>query len=180
MATDHYMPTESFVRLLTEHQGRLYAFVLAISGDAAAVNDILQNTNVTLWRKAADYAEGTSFWAWASRVAHYEVLAHRKRCRRDRHVFDNALLDDIVVEIAQQLESLDADRIALHQCIEKLSESDRGLICDRYSAGHTVQRLAALRGKSAGAVSQSLYRIRGQLADCVEREKLRLRGGGHG
>ena len=72
---------EQFVRCLTEYQRRLYTYILAMLGDPNAADDVFQDTNVAIWRKAAEYAEGTNFWAWTSRIAYYEVLAYRKRTR---------------------------------------------------------------------------------------------------
>jgi RNA polymerase sigma-70 factor, ECF subfamily len=96
-----YTPTEHFVRSLTEYQSRLYAYIVAMLGDADAAGDVFQNTNVAIWRKAAEYTEGTNFWAWTSRIAHFEVLAFRKRRQRDRHVFDDGLLANIAEEAAR-------------------------------------------------------------------------------
>ncbi len=162
-----YTPTEQFVRRLTEYQSRLYAYILTMLGDPDAVGDVLQDANVAIWRKAAEFSEGTDFWAWTSRIAHFEVLAYRKRRRRDRLVFDGPLLEDIAVE-AVRAGPVEADLAALHRCIERLSQLDQELVRGRYAPGGSVQKLAQLRGKSAGAVSQALYRIRAELADCVE------------
>lgn len=74
-----YARNEQFVRNLTDHQSRLYAYILAILGDQNAVGDVLQDANVAIWRKADDFVEGTHFWAWVSRIAYFEVLAFRKR-----------------------------------------------------------------------------------------------------
>lgn len=167
----NYAPNEQFVRSLTEYQSRLYTYILAMLGDPNAADDVFQNTNVAIWRKAEGYAEGTHFWAWISRIAHFEVMAYRKRRQRDRLVFDDALLADIAEEAARQTDLVNADLAALHRCMEKLTSLDRKLVQTRYSPGGSVKRLAEMLGKTAGAISQALYRVRGELADCVEREK---------
>jgi RNA polymerase sigma-70 factor, ECF subfamily len=166
-----YTPNEQFIRLLTEHQSRLYACILAMLGNPDAAGDVFQNANVAIWRKAATYAEGTSFWAWTSRIAHFEVLAYRKRRGRDRHIFDESLLANIAEEAAEQAESIAGDLAALQRCMEKLPLADQDLVRERYGPGGSVKRLAELRGRSAGAISQALYRIRAELADCVEQEQ---------
>ena len=96
------------------------------------------------------------------------MLAYRKRSRRDRLVFDTALLENLAQEAARQSELIDADLAALHRCIEKLSRLDQDLLWARYAPDGSVKRLAEVRGKSVGAISQALYRIRGELADCVQ------------
>ena len=161
-----YAQGEQFVRDLTDHQSRLYAYIMAILGDPGAAGDVLQDVNVTIWRKAGEFVEGTSFWAWTSRIAYFEVLAFRKRRQRDRLVFDDALLDEIAAEAADQA----VDLAALHRCMEKLPQLDKDLVRGRYMPGGSVKQIARSRGKSAGAISQTLYRIRAELADCVEKE----------
>jgi RNA polymerase sigma-70 factor (ECF subfamily) len=161
------LPSDQFVRHLTEHQSQMYAYILALLGDPGAVNDVLQDANVVAWQNAHEYTEGTNFGAWAKRLAYYQVLAYRKRSQRDRLVFDAALLDNLAQEAARQSELIDADLAALHRCIEKLSRLDQDLLWARYAPDGSVKRLAEVRGKSVGAISQALYRIRGELADCV-------------
>ncbi|NLF07145.1 MAG: RNA polymerase subunit sigma-70, partial [Pirellulaceae bacterium] len=56
--------SEQFVRDLTDHQSRMYAYIMAVLGDPNAAGDVLQDANVAIWRKADEFVEGTDFWAW--------------------------------------------------------------------------------------------------------------------
>ena len=161
-------PSEQFVRQLSDHQSRLYAYVFTILGDPDPVADVLQDTNVTLWRKANEFIDGTDFGSWAKRVAYFEVLAYRERRSRDRHVFDNELLREVADEAAQQTDAMGADLFALQRCMERLSQVDRALVEARYAPAGSVRKLAEQRGKSPNAISLALYRIRNELADCIE------------
>lgn len=55
--------SDEFVTLLTANQTSLYACVLSLLPDRAAARDVLQDTNLTLWHKAADFEQGTNFLA---------------------------------------------------------------------------------------------------------------------
>ena len=90
MNTD--VQTERFIRCLTEHQSRLLAYLVALLGDLHEARNVLQDTNLELWRKSEDFVEGTDFAAWSRRVAHFKVLAYLRDKRRDRLLFDEALL----------------------------------------------------------------------------------------
>lgn len=171
-------PNEQFVRQLTDYQSRLRAYVLAILGNPDAVGDVLQDTNVALWRKASQFVEGTDFGAWARSVAYFEVLAYRKRRNQDRHVFDDDLLREVADEAAKQTDTLDAELVTLQRCVERLSQLDQRLVQARYTPGGSVKELARQRGKSAGAISLALYRIRNELADCIEQSLGRKGAGG--
>ena len=66
---------ENFVRLLIEAQGSLYAFILTLLANADTAKDVLQETNLVLWRKNEEFEAGTHFFAWARRIAEFQVMA---------------------------------------------------------------------------------------------------------
>ncbi len=71
--------TQDFVRLLTRSQSSLYTYIYSLLPDANQAEDLLQETNTTLWQKASDFEPGTSFMAWSCQVAYYKVLTQRRR-----------------------------------------------------------------------------------------------------
>ena len=97
-------PSFEFVQLLTSHQSRLYAYVLSLLGDRTQAEDVMQETNAVLWRKAHDFKLGTNFGAWMFKVACFQVMAHRRRLTRDRLVFDDDFLQDVAEDAEQQCE----------------------------------------------------------------------------
>ena len=92
MRQENPQNTDGFVKLMTAHQGRLYAYVLSLLGDPDQANDVLQEANLVLWRTAGEFQMGSNFRAWAFRIAHFQVMAHRQRQLRDRLVFDDEML----------------------------------------------------------------------------------------
>ncbi|MEM9018735.1 MAG: sigma factor, partial [Verrucomicrobiota bacterium] len=84
-------------------QSRLRALVFSMTGRREDVSDIVQETNHVLWRKREQFEEGTNFWAWASKIAFFQVMAHRKKRLRDRHVFGDELVHTIADEAARAL-----------------------------------------------------------------------------
>jgi RNA polymerase sigma-70 factor (ECF subfamily) len=159
--------TEEVVTLLTRAQPTLHAYILSLLPDPALADDVLQETNVTLWRKASEYAPGTAFTAWACQVAWYKVLSARRRLARDRHCFGDELLDYLAERQAQRAEGLEPRRAALRDCLAKLPEVQRLLLRDRYRPGASVQAIARDSGRTVGVVSQTLYRIRTTLEECI-------------
>ena len=91
-----------FVQRLTEAQSALYGSIHTMMAGASEVADVLQETNRVLWQKMGQYDASRPFLPWALRVAHFEVLAHRKRQSRDRLVFDDSLLGEIADEYERQ------------------------------------------------------------------------------
>ena len=40
---------------MTDHQGRLFGYILSLLGDADAANDVLQEANIVLWRDSREF-----------------------------------------------------------------------------------------------------------------------------
>ena len=161
-------PSAEFVGQISRVQRALYAFVFSLLRHAADADDVLQETNLVLWRKCGEFQPGTDFLAWAFRVAHFQVLAHRKRQQRARECFDDELLAQLAAEAAEQRADFDLRRRALLGCMQKLPDEQRVLVSRRYEPGGCVNDIAAERRSTPKAVSELLRRIRRALLICIE------------
>jgi RNA polymerase sigma-70 factor (ECF subfamily) len=155
-------PDESLVDQLTRHQSSLFHYILSLVPDRASAEDILQETNLVVWRKASEFDPFLPFMPWACRIALFQVKAHRRDQARDRHIFDDDVLDQLAGEAPT---STEARPIEIG-----LPEKQRELILARYQPGASVDTLAESSGLTANALSQSLFRIRRALAECLERQ----------
>ena len=154
-------------RLVAEHQGQLRAYILSLVLHPSVAEDVLQETNVVLWKKATEFEPGTNFKAWAFRVAWLEVRRQRRTAGRDRLVFDDELVGQIEAEAGSATREYEARRKTLMWCLRKLGADQRQLIAERYFAGRSVKDIAAERNRSANLISQLLFRARQSLASCV-------------
>ena len=160
---------ERYVQHLTDCQNRLYAYILMLLPNHDAAADVLQETNLVLWRKADEFVEGTEFGAWACRIAHFQVLAWFRDAKRDRLVFDQQLVDELGAEAETLSAEIDDRRRALRLCMVRLSEHERQLLRCRYELGWSIKQIAGELGLSPGAVATSLYRIRNELLLCIQK-----------
>jgi RNA polymerase sigma-70 factor (ECF subfamily) len=160
---------ESFVQLLTGHQLMLRAYIRAMMPGHDEAQDVLQETNLVLWRKKGEFQEGTNFRAWACKVARFQVMAWRqKRKRHNWLVFD----DDIIGQIGEDLrdmrpEELDRRHRALNECAAKLPAHDRELLRRCYVKATTLRDYARELGRSVGTLKTRLFRIRAVLRRCI-------------
>jgi len=162
-------PTELFVDRILSNQQSLFAYILTLVPQVDDANDVLQETNLTLWRKREEFQEEASLWPWARTIAHYQALAFLKHRSRDRLCFNDSLLSQLAEETAVLWQrSADVEQAALSQCIEELPVSKQELLEMRYSNGMPVAEIARKTGRSPGAIADALYRIRLQLAECIE------------
>ena len=161
---------QSYHELVTDFQSRLYAFVSVLLAGDEGVADVVQETNVVLWEKASSYDTKSSFAAWGYGIAHYQILAYRKRRGRDsRLMFSDECVSSLATDFQEQENGYSESLLALQGCLSRLSATDRDLIRRRYERAHTVSSLAEFLGRTASSVSTSLYRIRKSLQECVER-----------
>ena len=150
---------------MTEFQGRLFGYIFSLLGDPDRANDVLQETNVVLWRDSKEFVSGSNFKAWAFRVAHFQVMAWRQRQIRDRLVFEDDMVEVLAFAAREADEAFDSRHQKLTGCLEKLQPVHRG----RYAEATPLQSIADERGMTANAVMQALFRIRQSLMNCVAR-----------
>jgi RNA polymerase sigma-70 factor (ECF subfamily) len=157
-----------FVKLLTAHQRDLYAYINTLLVGEGATADVLQDTNLDLWKRLDQFDFDRPFLPWAYGFAHQRVLAYRKTRSRSRLVFSEETIQLISDAYMNDTIGADARLAALQACLEKLDVEHGRLIRDRYVGRVSVKVLAARVGSTANQISARLYRIRRALAKCVE------------
>jgi len=159
---------KNFVELMTEFQGRLYGYILSLTGNPNSSNDILQETNMVLWRKSSEFEVGTNFKAWSFRIANFQVMAFQQKKFRDRHVYDETLFEDLTKEAEVIDEFYELRLNALGMCMETLSDEDRRLLELRYGQNRQVKELAVMLNLKANSLTQTILRLRKKLLACIK------------
>ncbi len=159
---------EELTALWTGAQAVVAAFIRTLVPQLTDSEEILQRTAVTLVRKFDEYDRNRSFSAWAVGVAKFEVLAYWRERSSDRHVFDDALVEQITESYRRVAQDRLPMRELLSRCIEALAGRAREAIRLRYVAQLTTLQLAEALNISHGAARMLLTRTRGVLRQCVE------------
>ncbi|MEM7011093.1 MAG: sigma-70 family RNA polymerase sigma factor [Verrucomicrobiota bacterium] len=160
-------PNSEFLLQITDWQQRLFGYLVTLLGNVHDAHDVLQETNLVLWRKMEEFQEGTDFGAWARKVAWYQALAHLRDKKRDRHVFDDDVLEMIAEEEPENAGEEERE-LALRDCLAQLPEKQRKVIRCRYHDGDSVKKLAKDLGRKESAMKMMLMRIRQALMGCIE------------
>ena len=168
---------DEFVTLLTNAQRRIWAFVCTLVVDRADVEDVLQETNLALWKMADQFEPGTDFVAWACRIAYLRVLRQRSAAKRLRIQLSDAVMGTLVMEMldANRLDSLVAAedfsrrQQALVKCLDELPERHRTMLRQHYEDGISLTDLGAPIGRNRRAVAQLFLRLRAALRSCIRR-----------
>ncbi|WP_193213249.1 sigma-70 family RNA polymerase sigma factor [Luteolibacter marinus] len=160
---------DEFVTELTRVQVDLFYFIRALTGDMHAAMDIRQSVNMVLWKKREKFQRGTSFKNWSFQVAQLEVKNFLRAKRRSRQVaFDEKLLDLLASEFHEAGEELSERRVALSNCLTKLTAKDEELLRHRYWSNATLDVLAERTQRSAGTLKARLHQLRASLRRCIE------------
>jgi len=170
MTSDEQQRHDRFLRLFLEHEEALRSFVRALVREREEAREVMQEVAAILWRKFDTLESPEDFRRWAFGIARFEALAAARDRARDRHVFNDDLLTQLALEAEQAADALDAEREALHRCMEKLPESQRALVAAAYERGTRIDALATRLGRTAMSLYKTLHRIRLALADCTRRE----------
>ncbi len=159
---------QEFVRELTASQGRIRAFIVSLMPGSPDVADVLQETNLTLWKSRERFTPGTNFIAWAFTIARLEVLHQRDRSKRLGRLVLSEKLMDVLADEAPAHPPHETYLAALESCMAKLSDTQREIIEARYQPKLSLEIHARLTGRNPGALRAALLRIRSVLRECIE------------
>ncbi|MEM8954631.1 MAG: sigma-70 family RNA polymerase sigma factor [Verrucomicrobiota bacterium] len=161
---------ELFVQLFAKYERHLRAFIRSMGLGWTEVDDVTQTVSLVMWRKWDQFDPDTDFMRWARVIARFEVLKFRRKMARDRHVFQEDLMEllaDASIELEDHVPH-EQYRQRLERCLERLPDKSRTLINSVYGGDQTIKEVAAELGTSATALYKALNRIREQLRACME------------
>jgi RNA polymerase sigma-70 factor (ECF subfamily) len=159
---------DSVLEQFAKYQRRLYLYILGLVVSPADAEEVLQETNIIVWKKCDQFQPGTDFRAWVFRIALFEARKFHERRRKRGLSLSDELLEQLATTYEQEEDRLETRRERLATCIENLRPSDRQLVKDVYGRGLEVPHLAEQSGRERTSIYRSLRRIRQMLVDCVE------------
>ena len=164
-------PDEALSLEIRGLQPGLKEYVAGLLGGHDGVEDLVQETNLFLWEKRADFVPGTNFRAWAMRVAWFKVMAERRdRAREGRVVFGDSMLEQLAARAEERMPEADTRLRALRHCLERTRPQDRRLLDWKYGRSASLTDLAEATGRTATAVYKTISRLRLALRHCVENQ----------
>lgn len=153
------------------------AYIASVIRDRHHVEDLVQEVAFTISDQVDKFDSTRPFLPWALGIARIRILKYLRTRKRDRHVFDDGLLDQLAVIHEKQADESSARKAALHDCMKRLSPDRRELLENRYFKDVAVKEIATSVDRTEGAVSMLLLRIRQQLAICIRKRASLDQGG---
>lgn len=174
------MHQPKLTRDLLEHRQALLGFILALTRDFNAAEEIFQETALAILDEAAAGRQAEPFLPWAREVARRRVAEYHRNAAQDRRaiVMPSNLIDGIAQAFDENEESREESRNRqkhLAACVSALTERVRRMIDLRYHRRLAVPAIAQDVGWSVDAVHVALSRARKTLAECIQR-RLHLPG----
>ncbi len=163
---------DAFDALYDLASGKLFGIALRIVGDAAAAEDVTQESFVKIWQRANDYStELGSPLAWMGTIARNTAIdwyrKHNKGETTSDAVLENAADTGALAD--DWLESVQESARIKH-CIGKLGEDQKSLILDAFFAGFTYLQLATRKGIPLNTVKSRVRRGLKNLRKCLDDE----------
>ncbi len=161
--------TESYLELLMANQKGIYAYILTMVSNFADADDIMQSVATVMWRKFDEYKPGTSFPAWAVKIAHYEVLMHRRRKKNEIFHFNPAIEEELQ-RCASEINVESNIRLeTLKLCLTKLSDKHREILKLYYEDNMTQKNISERIEMSVQSVCKNMSKAHDFLIRCVRR-----------
>src|ERR1700733_10686536 len=131
--------SKQLMRLMTQHQRRIFGYIYTLVPDRHDAEDILQETSVVICEKFEQFQAGTYFVAWSCQIAYWEVRRSRQKFARAKVVFNQEVVDAVAQTATEMIPEVSARHEALGQCLQKLHARDRELVLTRYEPGRGVE-----------------------------------------
>ena len=165
---------QAFLCSFRQEERRLAAYLLSVTGDFHAVEDLLQGVARVLWEKLGEYDETRPFGAWAMGVARLEALKWRHQAKRRREVLSEEAMQLLAETTSGDSREIDQRYLLLADCFKALSATARRVLQLKYAQGKKIAEIAGHTDKTAAAVEMILVRSRRQLRRCVQRKMSRI------
>lgn len=163
-------PSDEFVRLYLQNQGRVYAYIATLVPNRSDAEDLLQKTSLVMWKKWGQFEPGRGFLPWARGIALNEIRNFLRKKDRFRVHLSETTVALLSASMEDETDEQGEDRIqALEQCMQSLCERQRSLVEQCYLESKGPGAMARSLGVSVDAVYMRLHRVRRALVDCIEK-----------
>ena len=161
----------AFAELYAAMRAQLFAVSLRIVRERPLAEEVLQDSFVSIWSHARDYAAAKSApTTWMTAIVRNRSLDVVRRSREEPDV-DDVLAANLVDESATPAEDVQrrAQAHTLRECLQELEPEQRQSIALAFHHGLSHSELAAHLRRPLGTVKTHIRRGLMRLRDCLMR-----------
>ncbi|MFD2255221.1 sigma-70 family RNA polymerase sigma factor [Luteolibacter algae] len=157
-----------FLQIFLRNEEDLKCYARALLPSWEAVDDVMQEVSLIVWRKMDQLRDPSEFLPWAKVIVRFECLKARRTVARDRHWFSDEVFELLADhEFDPDEDLLTREREALESCLGKMDKAQRELVLLPYRGHGGVSQLADETGRPANALYKKIRRLREKLTQCV-------------
>ena len=177
------MTEDEYILEVVSHQKRIYGFIKSIHPFPNEIDDILQETNITLIKKYNDFDGDKEFIPWAMAIARWTWMAYKQK--RWRHTSKVSYREDNIWDVAdpkscaqyKNKEEENETRIyLLNKASEQLSKDEK-IILKMAVEGKKLDEMSAELGLGKNCLSTRKSRLLTKLKEIVRNESAILEEG---
>jgi RNA polymerase sigma-70 factor (ECF subfamily) len=176
------MAEEPLIKQLLSRQGLFMGYLMAMTHDLGAAEEIFQNVAVVVLERGPQ-EKIRDFHAWAKEIVRRQALHYlRQKSESSTRVRPVApeLLDGLSLALEEDAwdeSAAPAEREALADCLKGLAPHARRMMVLRYEKRASFDEIARSLDATAQAVQRALSRIRKTIHDCVRSRLVAAEGG---
>jgi len=153
--------------LYTRHSVRVFRFLVRMTNNEAAADDLVSEVFTEVWRSAGRFEARSQVTTWILGIARFKAMSALRR-----RTFD-ALDDDVAASIEDTADNPEvvmqnADRSAILQsCLKELSCAHRQVIDLIYYHGQSIEEVAGIVGVPQNTVKTRVFHARKRIAELM-------------
>jgi RNA polymerase sigma-70 factor (ECF subfamily) len=162
-----FKKVDKFNELLIKVQFPLFNFIFSLIHHKADAEDVLQKTNLILYKKKDEFdPKKGSFKSWSFNIAKYQAMGHKTKHARSKICFSNELTE-VIAEESIDYDTPQIQKNALNKCYKKLPEHMKKIAELRFKRDLTMKEISLCVNRPIGSVSSTLTRIRENILKCI-------------
>ena len=163
-----------YLEQISKNQGRLYGFIQSLHYYKNDIDDILQETNITLLNKEKDFDDTKDFIPWAFSIARFTLLNHKKKKAKEgkKLVYDTPMMD-LVLELndSELKEDLlyegEEERLKLLNKIKGALTKKQAMLIEALLNGQSINDIAEEWGARPATIATLKTRTVRRIKDIV-------------
>ena len=158
------MSKEGFGGLVVREIPYLRAFAIAMTGNHASADDLVQETLVKAWSHHDSFEEGTNLRGWLVTILRNTYFTEYRKRQREVQDSEGALAGRIVIEGGQQSK---VEMNEVQPAINRLPDDQREIVLMIGVLELSYEEASAILNVNIGTVKSRLNRARTKLAQLL-------------
>ncbi|MCK4849949.1 MAG: RNA polymerase sigma factor [Phycisphaerae bacterium] len=152
---------------MRRHYGRIYGFLLHLSGEMSAAEDLTQETFAAAWASISSFRGRASIGTWLHRIAYGKFIDFKRRSKRGQAVAEqlrhsNGRTRSVRNPLDEVIARERSGRV--YAAVGELEPADREVIVLHYFQGLSFRQMGTVLDEPVGTVkwrtSQALGRLK--------------------